>query len=264
MTSEILILKPFNAVYFGLFAVFLLLFLLANVIARRRDERFRRRFLACIMGGALVVFFLYKLFLSMDADFTRISAEAGLGGFNWWGELPLQLCNINMILVPVAVLTKKRPLMSFCFFLGPLGALMALTMPCAGFDCYSILLPRMLGYYITHWMVFFGGISVCSFGLYKPEFRDILPTALTALVLAFVIFLVDMLMRSTGLHPYANYFYAVETEGNFILDLFYGFLPYPFLYLLPCILILLPYTLIVTALIRFFSKRGKKPAAAGV
>ena len=39
-----------------------------------------------------------------------------------------------MILIPIAVLRKSRPLMSFSFFLGPLGALMALVMPGNGFN----------------------------------------------------------------------------------------------------------------------------------
>ena len=55
----------------------------------------------------------------------------------------------------------------------------------------------------------------------------------------------DMILRWTGLYPNANYFFAVETEGNPILELFHGFLPYPFLYLLPCTLILVAYMAIV-------------------
>ena len=58
-----------------------------------------------------------------------------------------------MILIPVGVLTKKRPLMSFSFFLGPLGAAMALMMPGVGFENCSVLLPRMIGYYFTHFKV---------------------------------------------------------------------------------------------------------------
>ena len=36
---------------------------------------------------------------------------------------------------------KSRPLLSFCFFLAPLGAMMALAMPGTGFSGYSLLLP---------------------------------------------------------------------------------------------------------------------------
>ncbi|MBQ1619814.1 MAG: hypothetical protein II094_02350, partial [Oscillospiraceae bacterium] len=43
-----------------------------------------------------------------------------------------------------------------------------------------------------------------------------------------------------------NYFYAVETEGNFLLEIFHKWIPYPFLYLLPGVGILVAYMLVFT------------------
>ena len=181
-----------------------------------------------------------------------------MGGFNWWGELPLHLCNINLILIPIAVLTGKRPLLSFCFFIGPLGALMALVMPGNGFEGYSIFLPRMLGYYGTHYVILVSALAIGVFGLYRPRFSDVPLAALTLLLLALVIFGINMLLRTTGLHPKANYFYSVETEGNALLDFFYRLIPAPFLYLLPSILILMAYSGVVTLLFNLVLRlRGK-------
>ena len=59
-------------------------------------------------------------------------------------------------------------------------------------------------------------------------------------------FLINLLLRWSGLHPKANYFFSVETEGNFLLEIFYRWLPYPFLYLLPSIVILGVYMVLVT------------------
>ena len=164
------IMHPFNGVFFACFALFLLLLVLAGVCLRGKSERTKKTVLvtACVL--TLLGFFVYKYFLSIDAEFNE--ATAAMGGFNWWGELPLQLCNINMILIPIAVLTNRRALMSFAFFVGPLGALMALVMPGTGFDGYSILLPRMLGYYGTHFMVIIEALALAVFGLYRPRFRD--------------------------------------------------------------------------------------------
>jgi len=61
-----------------------------------------------------------------------------------------------------------------------------------------------------------------------------------------VIFGFDMLLRATGLHPQANYFFAVETEGNPLLELFYSWLPWPFLFLLPSIVLLGAYAAVIT------------------
>ena len=147
--------------------------------------------------------------------------------------------------------------MSFCFFVGPLGALMALAMPGTGFNGYSLLLPRMLGYFGTHFMVFIEGIAIVSFGFYKPRFKDLFGTLITLLCITFAVFVISMILRWSGLHPKANYFFTVETEGNFILDIFHRWIPVPFLYLLPCAAILTPYILLITLPFELLGKKRK-------
>ena len=239
------IMRPFNTLFLVVFAAFLLLLILASLLLRGKSERTKRTVLvtACLL--TFIGYFIYKYYLSLDADYNVITAN--MGGFNWWGELPLQLCNINMMLIPIAVLRKSRPLMCFGFFVAPLGALMALVMPGNGFDGYSLLLPRMLGYYGTHFMIVIEGLAIVCFGLYRPKFRDLPRTVLAAFLIALVIFGVNMLLRWSGLHPKANYFFSVETEGNFLLEIFYRWIPIPFLYLIPALLILVPYMAIITS-----------------
>ena len=244
-TSEFWIMRPYNPLFCAVLALFLLLLAGASLWLRKKSDRTRRLALAAVCMLTLIGFFFYKYYLSIDGEFDRITA--GMGGFNWWGELPLHLCNINMILIPIAVLTDKRPLMGFCFFVGTLGAMMALSMPSAGFDGYSLLLPRMLGFYGTHFMVVIEALAIVTLGFYRPRFRDMPLTLATIVLIALVIFGINMLLRWSGLHPKANYFYAVETEGNPVLELFYRLLPYPFLYLLPCSLVLSVYMAAVTA-----------------
>ena len=63
-----------------------------------------------------------------------------------------------------------------------------------------------------------------------------------------------MILRGTGLHDKANYFYTVETEGNAVLDFFYGLIPYPFLYMLPGLIVLLGYEFILTVALSFMDR----------
>ena len=252
------IMKPFNPLFIAVFAAFILALAAASFLLRRKSEKTRRTVLIAACAVTFVGFFFYKYALSLDAEYNVITAN--MGGFNWWGELPLQLCNISMILIPVAVMKKSRPLMCFGFFIEPLGALMALIMPGNGFDGYSLLLPRMLGYYGTHFMIVIEGWALVSFGLFKPRYSDIPKAALTIFILALAIFGVNMLLRQSGLHPKANYFFSVETEGNFVLELFYSWIPVPFLYLIPSIGILAVYMALVTALLSVIGRRGKKAA----
>lgn len=242
--NDFLIISPFNAI-FNILAVFFALLLAASgLLLRGKSEKTKQTVLVAACAVTFVGYFVYKHFLSLDPEYD--AATASMGGFNWWGELPIQLCNINMILIPIAVLRKSRPLIAFCFFLGPLGAMMALVMPGTGFDGYSLLLPRMLGYYGTHFMIVIEGLALAVFGLFRPRLRDMPRVMLTSVIITFIIFVIDMILRLSGLHPKANYFLAVETEGNFLLEIFYKLIPVPFLYLMPCIAILAVYMLIVT------------------
>ena len=134
------ILRPFNALFFGVFAAFLLLLAIASLLLKGKSEKTRQAVLVTACVITLIGFFCYKYALSLDSEYNIIRGD--FGGFNWWGELPLHLCNINMILIPIAVMRKYRPLLCFCFFLAPLGALMAVCMPGVGFDGYSIFLLK--------------------------------------------------------------------------------------------------------------------------
>lgn len=81
---------------------------------------------------------------------------------------------------------------------------------------------------------------------------------LTVLLVALAVFCVNLLLRATGLHPKANYFYSVETEGNSLLEIFHRWIPVPFLYLLPSFLILVPYMLVITLPFALAEKRRDK------
>ena len=95
-------------------------------------------------------------------------------------------------------------------------------------------------------MIVIEGLALATFGFFRPRLRDLPRTVLTILAIAFCIFLINLLLRWSGLHPKANYFFSVETEGNFLLEIFHRWIPVPFLYLLPSIVILGVYMTVIT------------------
>jgi len=242
------IMRPFNALFFAMLTVFTVILVVVSAALRSADDMTKRVILACVCLFTTVIFFIYKYYLSIDKEYDIIRDEMGMGGFNWWGELPLHLCNINMMLIPIAVLLKIRPLESFCFFAAPLGAMAALAMPGYGFEGYSIILPRMLGFFGTHFMIFIEGLAITTFKLYKPAFSDIPLTLLTALITLLGVSAINLILRWTEVYPNANYFYSIETEDNVILDMFYRWLPVPVLYIMPCIGILAFYMFVITSI----------------
>lgn len=258
------IMSPFNTTYIIVFAAFIAVLVIASLLLKKTSEKTRSRVIAIAMIITFISFWVYKYFVSIDEPYAEILRENGLGdgSFTWFNELPLHLCNINMMLIPIAVWTKRRPLLFFVSLIGPLGAILALIMPSTGFDGYPLPEPRILGYYFTHFMVLIGGLSVMTLGLFKPKFKDIPGGILAMALISLVIFGINMLLRATGLNEFANYFYNVGPETNPILNIFWNFLPVPYLYELCAIVILAPYLLLVTFGFRLFGNKPAKVAAA--
>lgn len=190
-----------------------------------------------------ICFFLYKYSLSLDPEYDRL--RAFIGGFSWWAELPFHLCNINMILLPVAVLGNIQPLKSFCFFIGPLGAAVAILMPGSEFDHAYLFLPRIIGFYGTHFMIIIEALMLVTFGFYQPVYQDIPKAIATLIALCLAMHLLNLFLRRSGIYDRSNYFYTMETEGNSFLAFFYSRIPYPFFYLLPLFLMTALYMCLV-------------------
>ena len=253
MIEKLLIVKPFSPMFIALFVLgFIILYALSRFLKNANEGAKRAVYITiCIITAAS--FFAYKYSLSIDKEYQ--AAYSAYGGFNWWQELPLHLCNIHMLLMPIAVATKKRSLLSFCFYVAPLGALMALLMPAIGFSGYSIMTPRIIGFYGTHIMVIVEAIALYTLDFYRPEYRDIPKAAGMLLMIAIVIFGIDLILKFLKLCPNPNYFFLLDPEGNPILELFRSYIPYPFLYASPAILILLVYMLILTFVMNRFKRK---------
>ena len=253
------IMRTFNPLFFATFAAFIALLVIASLLVKNRSEKTKKIVLITACVVTFIGFFVYKYFLSIDTEYDKLVIETR-GGFSWWAELPLQLCNINMMIIPIAVAIKNRPLMSFSFFLAPLGALMALMFPAVGFTDCSIWLPRMLGFYGTHFMIIIEALALVTFGFYRPKFKDLPKTILTLIILLFVITDFNVLLIKTGLYERANYFFTMEPEGISILEMFWKWIPYPFIYLQPGAIILGVYMSIVTAPFAIVDAIRKKKA----
>lgn len=145
--------------------------------------------------------------------------------------------------------------MGFSFFVAPLGALMALLFPEPLFSGFSLLLPRIFGYYVTHAVLVVCGLSLATLGFYRPDSRDIPRILKTFVLLALSAHLTNVLFRLT-VCPEANYFFTYGAEIG-VLKLFWRIIPAPLLYGLPALLILAGYMYAVCALSRLMRSTRK-------
>lgn len=257
--KDFLVIEPFNGVFFGFLALMLALALLTIRLFRAKPEETRRRLVMGIYIFMFGVFVAYKLLLPLDAPYMQIYKETW-GDFTYLNELPLNPCNVTLVVLPFAVLTMKRPLLCFCFFAGLLGPIMALVTPITGFSGYSLWSIHVFGYYFTHFAILMAPLLLTGLGLYRPEYKDTLSFAVMMLLAAAVAYGVNMLLRVTGLVPSANYFFTIDDENNPILMLFHKLIPLPYFCVIPGLGILAPACLGITALHKLWGRlfRGEK------
>ena len=231
--------KAFNGVYWLLIVLIVGGIIVIAKLFRNQSLSVRKKVMVWLCSVMIVLFFLYKIALSLDAEFLVLN---GIEKFDWWSELPWQLCNINMFLILYAVIFDKKSIMGFAFFVAPLGAFMAITFPEPAFTGSSIFLLRNLGFYITHGLIMVAGVSLCTLGFFnkvknRPKVMLILFSALImhGLILFFV--------RQSVPSPII---FILSRPISVFCKLFYSWLPVPFLYEIFGIVVLGVYALLVT------------------
>ena len=81
MNADAWIIRPFNAVFCGVLAAFLLILAVASALLRRKDERVRQGVIVAASLLTLIGFFIYKAYLAADQEYDAITQATG--GFNW-------------------------------------------------------------------------------------------------------------------------------------------------------------------------------------
>ena len=258
-----MIIAPFNGVYLTCWGIAVALMIAIGLIFKNKSEKAKTIFLVSLCAFTIVVYFIYKALLVASPAYCADMLKSGTKDYGWFYELPIQLCNINMFLIPIGVLTKKRGIMGFSFFLAPLGATMALIFPEPAFIDKPILRLYVLGFYLTHYLIVIAGISIATLGFFRPKFKDFPSVFLTLICLSFVVHLVNLGLRYSGLCLKANYFFTMEPGGVSLLELFTKITKIPFLYMLPALLILAAYMGIISLVFFVVNKlSGKKSAEA--
>lgn len=184
-----------------------------------------------------------------------------------WGSpleyLPLHMCSVHALILPVTVATRHRVLGMFSLFCC-LGAILALVVN-TGQAHFEILSPTFAFYYFPHALEAAVPILLFTTGLIRPEGRAILPTVLfTVLVYTAVHF------TNVGINAYAaaqglanwegntltvNYMFSLSHEENPLLKLFWRCIPYPYWYMYAAVPLLAVYLSSVWGLTRLLSKK---------
>lgn len=181
-----------------------------------------------------------------------------------WEYLPLHLCSLNALVLPVAVFTRSKRL-SNLLLLWSLGALMAVVMNHAQ-GSFEIGSWTFLFYFVPHVMEFAIPVLLFKLGLVEKDPKCILSTLLITIGMLTVIhfinlglnafFLAKQITNAAGNPVQINYMYTLVPE-NPVLGLFYRAIPYQYWYLYGTTPIITVYLLAVYAP-QFVKNRRKK------
>ena len=205
---------------------------------------------------------LFMLVIGLGAGFVQRVSGFGLGIFSMiynltaygspWENLPLHLCSINAILLPIVVFTRNKTLgnLLLVWCLGALAALVVNTAQ-AGYELNSW---TFVFYYFPHVLEFGIPILLFKLGLIEMHPKYILSTLGITMAIYTGIHLFNVWLNgyceANQILDYAgnvirvNYMYSITPE-NPLLVLFKQVIPYDYWYMYMIVPILAVYLCIV-------------------
>lgn len=125
--------------YIATLAILLVLFFIIIRLYKRLNKKRRRRILISL-SVIMPLLEIARLIWLLQIDKFEVEED-----------LPLQICRIMLFLEPIASITGKQKLKSFCYAVGLPGALLAYTFPPLG--GYPVLSFEYLRYFTNHFLL---------------------------------------------------------------------------------------------------------------
>lgn len=229
-------------------------------------------FVTCFMIAmvGLAIFFGRKYRNKSDREKTRVLVWAailidsfeifkivimcirGNDPMGWITELPLFLCSIQLITIPLAAFSKGRireAALDFVFIFGILGAVLGTYFAGQNYGCYPVLSMDNTVSAITHSISGFSSLYIVISGMESMKKKNI-PITL-AILLSFCI----AAYTANVLIPY-NYMFLMRGDGT-PYDIFYNLVGgHPVFYPMIVVLLFLIYIVVFYTAYFFISKKA--------
>jgi len=226
-----------------------IIYLVLNYTLKNRSDKTKRNVLLAVCCFNALLYISYKIVQAQpahDYDFDILL------------NLPLHFCNINLILLPVAIFSKNKYLMAYQFYFGTILAVLALVAIDPAFRAKPLFEFTCIVYFYYHSMLAVLPILLVKLRFFAPSFKVIWQPASILTGLAFVMHIVNIVFRTTGIAPEANYFFTYGLKGDFFTEFFWNILPYEFFFLLPSLLTFAPYIILTTLPFHLANRKKSK------
>ena len=216
--------------------------------------------LSLLLGAAIIIglyFALKNRTVKTQTIVLGILSFAGIAAIIYnlvaWGSpieyLPLHLCSLNAMLLPIVVFTRNKYLGNL-LLLWSIGALAALVLN-NSVAAAKITSWVFVFYYFPHVLEFGIPLILFKLKLIKLDKKCIWSTLGITLGAYIVIHFINVLINQycivhnildwKGEVVQVNYMFSISHEGNPLLKFFYNLIPYQFWYMLLCLPIALVY-----------------------
>jgi Integral membrane protein (intg_mem_TP0381) len=165
--------------------------------------------------------------------------------------LPLQLCNIAVILIPYALKTYKKPLIEFLFYVCGLGALSAILIVSKEYQAtYSLF---TFSFYTFHFLIFLIPTLLWSWGFCRidPQLKTAYRLTIVLIVLSLFIHSINLVLNAFNVP--ANYFFTIidlSIKSNEAFLFFASIIPFDYFYLYLVFPILYIYMLVIHLILK--------------
>lgn len=231
--EKVFIIKTLNKVYVSLLGIIIFAYIACFKLCKDLSLESKTRIVFIIWAVLFIIFILYKYCLLNDEDYAKTLEALGRPRTDIFAELPLNPCNVFLLLLPIGILTNSKAILAFCFYGGSFLPILATLSPCAGFSDNSILKFRVFGFYFIHLAQAPLCMLVGLLGIYHIELSGILYSLFCSVVLIVFSYFCNLLIRKNHLSESVNYCYSYDHENIAVLKFFYDLLPFRCIYLIP-------------------------------
>lgn len=239
---ENLTIKVFNMWWWMYVLLTVLVLWAVTFLARDMSEDIRWRIITVLSIVELIILRIYKFSLR------NIRSD-----YNYFNELPCYLCNQSTLLCIIASVLKNSVLASFCASIGTLGAVLAFVMPDRYNRDQSVFSMQAYGFYGYHGLLIITCLLFCTLGLYVPDPKDCIWSAVITFLLACIAHIINTVLRKTGLNPGSNYVFTYAPD-NFILRKMYDLFPVKLFYMIPVLPVFSLYTFVFFSVLRVLAQ----------
>lgn len=250
---NILIIQPFNSVFYIFIGTVFILTMILTYFLSKKDGETRRKIMIVVTVIIAIFLLFYKSSYRLDQEFINDYSKYW-GEYTILNELPINPCNIVLLLLPIGLWKKSDYCLSYCVYMGLIATLIAVCVPQQGYAGYYVFKWHTFGFFLLHSLGVFIPASIVILKLYIPKYKDIFKATAVLLISTIISYFVSIFLRKAGLCEFANYSFTMEPEGNPVLGFFYKLIPVKGLYLLGALIIFWPVSALIVTLCRAINK----------